>query len=253
MRCIADRLLATASYGNAREDLNGDAHLRRLAVIGELAASILHQVNGPLTYLLLNIDQAERAAGTAEAVAALHEARHGAEIIRDLSRDVTLLARGASQRAGTVDVRTVLASALRITSARIQSAASVIEEGTASPRVRGDATLLLQVLVNGLLNAADACEASSVRQHTIRVSLATDLRGNAVVAIADDGVGLPSERAARVFEPFFTTKEPSRGTGLGLSLAKRIVEDAGGQIRFDSVEGVGSVLRVTLPALDEDE
>ena len=229
------------------------ARCHRLATIGELAASILHQVNGPLTYLLCNLELLERASTDPTSREAILAAREGAEVIRELSRDVTLLARSSSERVGEVDVRSVLRSALRITGARVCSVASVVEELSASPRVRGDATLLLQVLVNGLLNAADACEASVGRGHVIRIGVGTDHCGNARISIADDGAGVCPDSAARVFEPFFTTKEAGKGTGLGLAVAKRVVELAGGTIAFDSSVGVGSVLRILLPAMGDDD
>jgi signal transduction histidine kinase len=222
-------------------------------MIGELTASILHQVNGPLMYLLLNLDRAAQAVTSPEASEALREARDGAEIIRDLSRDVMQLARRAAGGVDVVNIRSIVESALRLTSARVHAVAAIETAFEASPRVRGDATLLLQVLVNGLQNAAEACEATETRSHTVRVSIAMDGLAKAVISIADDGGGASPEHARRVFEAFFTTKEVGKGTGLGLSLAKRVVELAGGQIGFESTEGVGSVLRITLPAMGEDE
>jgi signal transduction histidine kinase len=213
-------------------------HLHRLAAIGELTASILHQVNGPLNYLLLNLDHLEGVATDRASAELLGAARRGAEIIRQLSQDVTMLARGAEHPWSTVDLHAVVRSALRIAEARLRLAATLVEELKAMPPVRGDPTQLLHVFVNGLLNAADAC---------IRVTAGTDPRGDAVISIADDGAGLPPELVGRVFEPFFTTKEPGKGTGLGLSLAKRLVEQLGGRLAFESTLGVGTVLRVTLP------
>jgi signal transduction histidine kinase len=229
-----------------------EAHVRRLALVGELTASVLHQINGPVTYLLLNLEQLEKAVTAPDACEALREARHGAEIIRELARDVMRLSRGGAQRLDSLDIRSIVESALNITSAHVRAVAVVVEEYADSPRVRGDATLLLQVVVNGLVNAADACEADGARGHAIRVSVGTDVAGNAFVSIADDGRGVSREHVARVFDAFFTTKEPGRGTGLGLSLAKRVVELTGGHITFDSTEGVGSVLRITWPATEED-
>jgi signal transduction histidine kinase len=243
--------MACASRPGAH--LESVAHLSRLAAIGELGASILHQVNGPLTYVLFNLDQLERTASGAESLEALRAVREGVESIRNLSRDATLLARGAERRPDAVDLAQVVRSAARLTAARVGLVATVVVEVGPAPSVRGDATWLLQVLVNALLNAADACEASGGSARTIRVTLGTDTRGDALVSIADNGAGVSPEHVGRVFEPFFTTKEPGRGTGLGLSLAKRIVEQAGGRITFESTQGVGSVVSVVLPAIRDDE
>jgi len=242
--------IASSALSASREQPRDMAHLNRLAVLGELTASVLHQVNGPLTFVLLNLQRLERDAsndqGMLEAVRAAFE---GAEMIRAMSRDVTLFARGGTRVFGEVDLATTTRAARRIVEARVRSVAAFVEEVGAAPRVRGDATRLLQVVVNVLLNAADACEASGVAERTIRMTLGTDAHGDAMIAIADDALGLAPESAARVFDAFFTTKAPGSGTGLGLSLAKEIVEEAGGRITFESALGVGTTVRVVLPAL----
>lgn len=226
-----------------------DAHSHRLATLGELTASILHQVNGPLTYLLLNLERLEvnaRDGATRETVRA---AREGAELIRDIARDVTLLARGGGRASSIVNVGDVVRAAVRIAGARLRFAAQLFEETSAVPLVRADPTRLLQVVVNVLLNAADACEASGLSGRAVRVTLATDAQGDAALSIVDNADGLGPEDSARVFLPFFTTKAPGKGTGLGLALAKQIVEDAGGRITFESTRGAGTSVRIVLPAV----
>lgn len=229
-----------------------ESHLQRLALLGELSASVFHQVNGPLTLVLGNLSLLEEAVDGTDAREALRDARDAARMIRDLALDVMTLARRSPTHDRVVDLRSCVRAALRITRARVAAAATVVEDLGTAPRVRGDATLLLQVFVNGLVNAADACEASSGRAHTIRLAVGV-VRGDAVVSIADDGVGLAAEHVTRVFDSFFTTKDAGRGTGLGLAFAKRIVERVGGRITFDSIEGVGSTLRIFLPVINDEE
>lgn len=237
-----------------KEDPSTNAeHLERLASLGMLAANVVHQVNGHLTYVLLNLERLECVATSREAREALGAAREGARAIRDLSRDVTLLARTTRQHeASFVDLRDIVRAATRITGPRLTSVASLVVELGAVPPARGNATRFLQVVINILLNAADACEGAEAGSRTVRVALGTDARGDAVVSVMDDGPGLPPELAAHVFDPFFTTKSPGKGTGLGLSLAKEIVEDAGGHMKFDSVEGLGTIVRLTIPAAREE-
>jgi two-component system, NtrC family, sensor kinase len=139
-------------------------------------------------------------------------------------------------------------TAERIVEARVRSVAELREEIAPAPLVRGDPTRLLQVVVNVLLNAADACEASGLRGRSVHVALAADVRGDATLAISDNALGTTPADAERVFEPFFTTKEPGKGTGLGLALAKQIIADSGGHITFESAIGLGTTVRVVLPA-----
>jgi two-component system, NtrC family, sensor kinase len=240
----ADAASATAPSGALDA-----AHHQRLAVLGELTASVLHQINGPLTYVLLNLERLAHETTTEEARASVRAAREGAELVRALTKDVTVFARGGVRSAGPVDLVDVVRAATRIVGARVRAAAELVEEVGAAPPVRGDATKLLQVVVNVLLNAADACEACGRPGRVVRVALAVDDGGDAAISIIDNADGVGLEDAAHVFTPFFTTKAPGKGTGLGLSLAKEIVEAVGGSITFRSVRGVGTSVRVVLPAL----
>jgi signal transduction histidine kinase len=207
----------------------------------------MHEVNGPLTYLLMSLESFSATARDEETRTMVRAALEGAQLIRRLASDVTLFARG-ERASADVDLAGIVRAAGRIVGTRVRSVAELRQEIGAVPLVRGDPTRLLQVVVNVLLNAADACEASGLRGRQVLASLATNMRGDATLAISDDAAGVERAVAQRVFEPFFTTKDPGKGTGLGLSLAKEIVEDYGGQITFESAPGLGTTVRVVLPA-----
>src|SRR5690606_6868460 len=99
-----------------------------------------------------------------------------------------------------------------------------------------------QVLTNLTVNARDAMSGSG------KLELSTSLEGDcAVLAVSDEGVGIPPEAVPHIFEPFYTTKPDGRGTGLGLATVYGIVEQADGRIEVQSQPGVGSVFRVLLP------
>jgi signal transduction histidine kinase len=104
----------------------------------------------------------------------------------------------------------------------------------------------VQVLMNLLINAVDALEAKMDRRPVICVASAIS-GSSVVVTVADNGPGIASQDISRVFDPHFTTKPPGRGSGLGLSLCRSLVEQDGGTIAIDSEYGQGTTARITLP------
>jgi CheY-like chemotaxis protein len=108
---------------------------------------------------------------------------------------------------------------------------------------------LKQVFVNLVWNAIDAMESTAIR----RLSIGLRVQGAvATLSCSDTGPGIPPDMLLRIFDPFFTTKEPSRGTGLGLSVCLAIVKQLGGDIRVQSTIGVGTTFHVILPIADHE-
>ena len=105
---------------------------------------------------------------------------------------------------------------------------------------------IVQVLMNLLINAADALEAQMDRRPVIWVT-SSQSGLSVVVTVADNGPGIASQNLQRVFDPHFTTKPPGRGSGLGLSLCRSLIEQDGGTIAIDSEYGQGAKVRITLP------
>jgi two-component system sensor histidine kinase RegB len=114
----------------------------------------------------------------------------------------------------------------------------------ARARVRLPVRAFEQAIANLLDNAAEATEGRPARE--VRVSLRR-ARDEVVLTVADNGVGVPEALLRRIGEPFFTTKEPGRGTGLGLYLARHVVERQGGEMRVESTEGRGTRVTLTVP------
>jgi signal transduction histidine kinase len=142
-----------------------------------------------------------------------------------------------------VDVKEGLESSLVVLGHRIPDGVSVVRDYAQTPVVEAYAGELNQVWSNLIENALDAMDGRG----TLRVTTRADGDG-AIVEIADSGQGMPAAIAARAFEPFFTTKPAGKGAGLGLDIARRIVEERhGGTISIDSVPG-DTVLRVRLPS-----
>ena len=119
------------------------------------------------------------------------------------------------------------------------------ELGEGLEAVIGDPSALNQVFLNLLKNAGESFDGRAGGRITVR-SLASDL--GVRVEVEDTGAGMDSSVKSRLFEPFFTTKEAGAGTGLGLSMCRRIVTDHGGEITVESEPGVGTTFRVDLPA-----
>jgi signal transduction histidine kinase len=119
-----------------------------------------------------------------------------------------------------------------------------VETDEQAPEITGDLAQLRQVIVNLLLNAADA----SPRGERVRVAAGTQ-RGDATILVRDHGRGIPFDLREEIFSPFFTTKRSGEGTGLGLSIAREIVEAHGGELELmEPEDGVGAAFRIVLPA-----
>jgi two-component system nitrogen regulation sensor histidine kinase GlnL len=147
--------------------------------------------------------------------------------------------------------------ALRLEEPRVQAARVAVtrQYDPAVPSVAGDAERLLQVFLNLIRNGAEAMLAGggelTVRTRFERLSTHCGGRPAGVVEIVDSGPGVPADVRGRLFTPFFTTKDG--GTGLGLPISLRIVEEHGGALEVQSQAGQGTTLRVWLPLADETE
>jgi signal transduction histidine kinase len=229
------------------------AHAGRLATMGELTASIAHEVNQPLGAILANVDAAdmllESGAARPEDVRSIladirEDDLRASEVIRRLR---TLLAKQQMARE-PLDLNGAAAEVLRMldAEARRRHVEFVTEFDAALPNVIGDRVQLQQVLLNLVVNAMDAMAdtPATLRRVTVRTGLRPG--GDVEVAVSDRGHGIAAERLPKLFESFFTTKE--RGMGLGLSISRSIVETHGGRIWAETNDAGGATFRFTLPA-----
>jgi signal transduction histidine kinase/ActR/RegA family two-component response regulator len=228
----------------------------RLASVGMLAAGVAHEINNPLAYVIgaLNFVDEELSRRTdastdvREIRQALADAREGARRVTDVVRDLKTFSRGDEELRTLVDLRAVVESSLKLAFAEIKYRARVVRSFGEAPPVLANEARLGQVLVNLLVNAAQALSDGKAEENEIHVSTGTDAQGRAVVEVRDTGPGIAREIIGRIFDPFFTTKPVNVGTGLGLSICRNIVSALGGEITAESAEGRGAVFRVTLPA-----
>ena len=221
------------------------AQSEKLAALGQLAAAVAHEVRNPLGVIR------SAAQGLAEAMPGEDaEARRAysfitAEIDRLANVVSSLLAyaRPLAIEARPVRVAALFDRALLLAQDDLAGKGLRVRrhEAAGLPAVRADEDLICQVLLGLLSNAVEAAPAGS------EVALAAQARDGVVeLAVADAGPGVPAELRARVFEPFFTTR--ARGTGLGLAVARQIVEAHGGRIAVDAAAAGGARFTVCLPA-----
>jgi PAS domain S-box-containing protein len=244
----------------------------RLVALGTLAAGVAHEINNPLTYVVRNLElcsgllraraDEHRGAGLVsgagvaamldDLAATMQVALDGVDRVAHTVRDLTTFARGESDRRTPLDVRAVLDPVLRLVSNEIRQRARLTRDLGDVPLVLANKARLGQVLVNLLLNAAQAIPEGRSEENEIGVRTFTDEGGRAAIEVSDTGSGIPEDLRSRIFEPFFTTKPTGMGTGLGLSICHGIVTALGGEITVRSVPGAGSVFQVTVPAAPLD-
>jgi C4-dicarboxylate-specific signal transduction histidine kinase len=228
------------------------AHAGRVATLGELSASIAHEVNQPLAAIATNgeaslrwLDRAEPNVEEARKLAArmVADARRAADVIRHIRGMATRQSAGREP----VSVNDVVEETLGFLQRDLQSKEVQVEFDPAPglPPVEADRTQLQQVLVNLAVNAEQAMAQHEVadRRLTIRTRLLES--GCVSVGVEDSGPGIPDELAARLFDSFVTTKP--NGLGIGLSICRSIIEAHGG--RIDVANGdEGARFTFTLPA-----
>jgi signal transduction histidine kinase len=237
----------------------------RLAALGALTASIGHEIKNPLMYLLTNLevaaDGAERMrtripplAAREELASALDDALEGARRVAQIVQDLRSFSHPGDEERRDVDLRRVVASALRLCNKELSRRALVKSKLEAVPLVSGSEPRLGQVVLNLLINAAQALPTDARELHEIRVATGTAHDGGAFFEVADSGPGIPPAVRARLFQPFVTTKPAGEGSGLGLSICQRIVSAHGGSIEVtshaaeDGPGPTGTTFRVLLPA-----
>jgi PAS domain S-box-containing protein len=231
------------------------ARADRLAALGTLAAGVAHEINNPLAYLTLGIEalRAQLAlsipdAGARErALARLEPIAAGASRVAEIVRDLLAFSRDETGTVGQVLVVDAIAAAERLAMHELRHRAKLETRIEGSPRVLGHAGKVEQVMVNLLVNAAQAFDE---RQPDPKVVVrCADRDGWVEIEVEDNGPGIPPELLGRVYDPFFTTKPAGVGTGLGLSICHGIVTRMGGTIAIESEVGRGTIARVRLPSV----
>jgi CheY-like chemotaxis protein len=232
----------------------------RLAALGTLSAGVAHEINNPLTYVLVNLEHVTRqmrarlASGEPEGVeemdahlVALEQALEGATRVRAIVRDLMTFAAGRVDSKSMVDVRRVLEASLQLTAHEIRHRAHVERRFREVPPVFGNEARLGQVFLNLLVNAARAIPEGDEPNNVVTVETDVDEQGRVRVSVSDTGEGIRPEDLPHVFDPFFTTRPGGETAGLGLSIAHGIVGSFGGDLSVQSMVGEGTRFTATFP------
>ncbi|HKB15162.1 MAG TPA: ATP-binding protein, partial [Planctomycetota bacterium] len=221
----------------------------KFATLGQMAGLFAHEIRTPLTALRLRLHSLLQ--GTVNP-ADIEAARRESERVDQVVRSLLDSARAPESRREPSAVADLLAGAVAATRPGLERQGIHVEERIEAelPSVRVDSNLLRHALLNLVRNAAEAMPSGgclSISARRIPARRGSDEQVE--IVLHDTGEGIPSDRRERVFEPFFTTKV--EGTGLGLSLVRRIVESQGGTIAVEGEEGAGATFVVRLPACRE--
>ncbi|MBL8957345.1 MAG: response regulator [Myxococcaceae bacterium] len=223
----------------------------RMAAMGTLAASVAHEINNPLAYVLEGLRSIERelGAGTSPKVRQLlGDVKEGAERVRTITSDLQTFTRRDDEPLCAVDVSCAVRTALQMLRTQLEARARVALDLSSHVRVVASERRLVQIFMNLLLNAVHAVrDVERPGGHEIRITTRAE-GADAVIEVSDTGPGVKAGLAERIFEPFVTTKPVGEGTGLGLFVCRNLVSELKGRIEVDQRREGGAVFRVRLPA-----
>ena len=247
---IAARAHAEEELDQLRSEL---AHVTRVMTLGELAASIAHEVNQPMAAIIANAQAALRWLA--------HQPLDVEETRRSLDRIVTDghragnvvgrirdLARKTAPRMERMDINPAIGEVIELTRSEVvkNGISTQIHLAEDLPVVQADRTQLQQVILNLIVNAVQALTDRGDSRRELLISTSTNDSGEVLVSVCDSGPGITPENLEHVFDPFYTTKPG--GMGIGLSICRSIVERHGGRIWATVNDPQGAVFHVTLPA-----
>ncbi|WP_198665354.1 ATP-binding protein [Paraburkholderia kururiensis] len=250
---ITERVVAQDALDRSTAEL---AHATRVTMLGELAASIAHEVTQPLAAIVTAGDAALRwldrpTPDVAEARQSIEQMTRDAKRSTDVIRRIRGMARKRAPDEAVLDLNMVVRESLDLVRRELESQKVDVEtDYSAAPqRVRGDRVQLQQVVVNLMLNAVQAMSGIKPGARRLVVRTRAFDRRHAQVVVEDTGTGICEADFDRLFSAFFTTKED--GMGMGLSICRSIVEAHGGRIWAESREHPGAVMQFVLPLHEE--
>ncbi|HXO68032.1 MAG TPA: PAS domain-containing protein [Bradyrhizobium sp.] len=254
-------ITATIRADHAEEELRKAqaelAHVTRVTALGELTASIAHEVNQPLAAVIANAEACLRwldrdipdlAAARRSAEWAIDDGIRASEVVRR----VRALAHKADIEKVPLDVNDIVGEVIALVQRELASHQVSLrtELAPALPKILGDRVQLQQVIINLVMNGIEAMQPVTDRPRELVIRSRQEEMQRVLLSVADCGVGISAENANRLFNAFFTTK--SSGLGMGLSICRSIVETHGGRLSASGDEGRGATFQFVLPVHQED-
>jgi PAS domain S-box-containing protein len=233
------------------------AHVTRVTTLGELTASIAHEVNQPLAAVVANAEASLRWLNREEPD--LAAARRSVEWViedgcraSDVIRRVRALAKKSDMETLPLELNQVVNEAATLVERELVKHRVSLRTklAPALPEILGDRVQLQQVIINLLMNGIEAMEPVTDRSRELLIQSGKDDTGYLILRVADSGIGISAENTNRVFNAFFTTK--SSGLGMGLSICRSIVEAHGGRMSASNNDGPGATFQLLLPLHRED-
>jgi C4-dicarboxylate-specific signal transduction histidine kinase len=226
------------------------ARANRLATMGQLTASIAHEVNQPIAATVIaaqaglrwlgahDLDEVQQSLGQI-----IESGRRASEVIGRIRRLVTK----TPPRKDSIDINSAILDIIALTRSEVlrHGASLQTDLATGLPLIEGDRVQLQQVILNLILNAVEAMRCLDEEARELRISTKTDASNAVLVAVRDTGPGLDPTSVDRLFEAFYTTKP--EGMGMGLSICRSIIETHGGRLWATANEPRGAVFQFTLP------
>jgi C4-dicarboxylate-specific signal transduction histidine kinase len=248
-RDLTEHMLASEALREAQMEL---AHVTRVTTLGELTASIAHEVNQPLAAVVANAEACLRwlGRGTPDLDAArrsvewiINDGNRASEVIRR----VRALANKTDIQKVPLDLNEVIREVIALVPRELTSHQVSLrtELAPALPTILGDRIQLQQVIINLVMNGVEAMQSVTDRSRELVIRSRQDEKQQVLVSVTDCGVGISAENADRLFNAFFTTK--SSGMGMGLSICRSIMEAHGGRLWATANRPHGATFQFTLP------
>lgn len=215
----------------------------KLAAIGELAASIVHEIKNPVQVLMLQMDMMQRGVALPNG---LDLVRQHVQRLSTITKRLMNFSRNVSEEVMTqpISVNKAIEDVVAMVQHEYRTDKIEIELALSTdlPMVVGNSNYLQQVFLNLVINARDAMPKGG------KIFISSMLEGfNVTVRFSDTGSGITQENMEKIFQPFFTTKGEGKGTGLGLAISRNIISQHQGQIRVESELNKGTTFIITLP------
>jgi PAS domain S-box-containing protein len=254
VRDVTERVHADEALRQARADL---AHVVRVATLNAMTASIAHEVSQPLSGILTNADTCLRmlAADPPKLAGAIETARRTVRDAHRASEVIRGLRAMFSTKAPTmemVDLNDSAREVIALSAGELQKGGALLRTAFAEglPPISADRVQLQQVILNLLLNAADAMAEVEDRPRILLVETDLDGEGAVRLAVRDSGTGVDPHAVEKLFEPFYTTKPG--GMGVGLSICRSIIENHDGHLWAEATEAPGATFSFRIPAASRD-